>query len=156
MAFYYNKAVKPPFFYSVNMSINIDGFSNPILARDVVIAIAAKHPLVVLANTLPWEQMLALVLPDLQRTEHCCWWVGRPLRVRIHLGIYLLQQWFDLTDRQAEYALHDNAAFQLFCGYGLMKHWHVPDHTKIEEFRSRLLTETQRQLANSIGSSPHF
>jgi len=70
------------------------------------------------------------------------------LRIRIHLGIYLLQRLFDLTDRHAEYALHDNAAFRLFCGYGLMDKWHVPDHTKIEEFRSRLSPETQRKLAN--------
>jgi len=60
-------------------------------------------------------------LPDLQRTEKLRWWVGRPLRVRIHLGIYLLQQLFDLTDRQAEYFLHDNAAFRLFCGYGRLR-----------------------------------
>lgn len=57
---------------------------------------------------------------------------------------------FDLTDRQAQYTLHDNAAFRLFCGYGIIKKWHVPDHTKIEKFRSRLLPETQRQLANHL------
>jgi IS5 family transposase len=72
------------------------------------------------------------------------------LRVRIHLGLYILQQLYNLTDRQAEYALHDNAAFRLFCGYGCVKPWHVPDHTKIEEFRSRLQPETQRTLANQL------
>ena len=44
----------------------------------------------------------------------------------------------------------DNAAFRLFCGYGLLKKWHAPDHTKIEAFRSRLTPETQRHLANLI------
>lgn len=33
------------------------------------------------------------------------------MRVSIHLGLYILQQLYNLTDRQAEYALHDNAAF---------------------------------------------
>jgi IS5 family transposase len=74
--------------------------------------------------------------------------MGRPLRVRIHLGAYILQQMFDLTDRTAEQQVRDNAAFRLFCGYGILKKWHAPDHTKIESFRSRLSAETQRQLAN--------
>lgn len=43
-----------------------------------------------------------------------------------------------------------NAAFQLFCGSAILKRWHVPDHTKIEDFRSRLSSETQRQLANHL------
>jgi len=31
-----------------------------------------------------------------------------------------------------------------------MESWHVPDHTKIEEFRSPLSPETQRQIANQV------
>ncbi|WP_282433141.1 transposase, partial [Legionella gresilensis] len=50
----------------------------------------------------------------------------------------MLQQLFDLTDRATEHQVRDNAAFRLFCGYGYLRHWHVPDHTKIEAFRSRL------------------
>lgn len=49
-----------------------------------------------------------------------------------------------------ERALYDNAAYQLFCGYGIVDEWHVPDHTKIEKFRSRLSPETHRKLANAI------
>lgn len=132
------------------MSLDVSGFEEEVVGAQVIIRITEQHPLVKLANTLPWEDGLAVILPDLQRTEKLWWWVGRPLRVRIHLGIYLLQQLFNLTDRQAESCLHDNAAFRLFCGIGLTKHWHVPDHTKIAAFRSRLLPETQRQLANLI------
>jgi len=132
------------------MSLNVDGFQENVRDGMVTITITAHHPLIKLARSLPWDDLLAIILPDLQRTEKLQWWVGRPLRVRIHLGIYLLQQFFNLTDRQAEYFLNDNAAFRLFCGHGLMQKWHVPDHTKIEEFRSRLLPETQRQLANLI------
>jgi len=51
------------------------------------------------------EAMLDMVLPDLKRTEKQLWWRGRPLRISVHLGIYLLQKMFDLTDRQAEYFL---------------------------------------------------
>ena len=31
-----------------------------------------------------------------------------------------------------------------------MRNWHAPDHTKIEEFRSRLSAETQRNIANTL------
>jgi len=57
---------------------------------------------------------------------------------------------FNLTDRVTEQQVRDNAAFQLFCSYGLIKKWHAPNHTKIEAFRSRLSPETQRRLANLI------
>jgi len=32
----------------------------------------------------------------------------------------------------------------------VVEQWHAPDHTKIEEFRSRLAPETQRQVTNAI------
>ena len=31
-----------------------------------------------------------------------------------------------------------------------MEEWHAPDHTKLEEFRSRLSPETQRIVANEV------
>ena len=92
--------------------------------------------------------MLGKVLPDLKRTEKGFWWMGRPLLVRMHLSVYVLQQMFNLTDRAAEQQVRDNAAFRLFCGCGILEKWHAPDHTKIEEFRSRLTAEMQRALAN--------
>ena len=55
---------------------------------------------------------------------------------------------FNLTDRVTEQQVRNNAAFRLFCGHGLLKTWHAPDHTKIEAFRSLLSPETQRKLAN--------
>ena len=132
------------------MSLNFEGFNEVVQGGNVTITLPATHPLVELAKALPWETLLAIILPDLKRTAKRLWWWGRPLKIRIHLGVYLLQQLFNLTDRQAQYHVHDNAGFRLFCGYGILKKWHVSDHTKIEEFRSRLLPETQRQLANHI------
>lgn len=130
------------------MSLDVDGFTNEIDGGEVNIKIDVNHRLLKLARQLPWDEMLNAILPDLQLTEKKCWWMGRPLRVRIHLGVYILQQMFDLTDRTAEHQVRDNAAFRLFCGYGSLKKWHVPDHTKIEDFRSRITPERQRQLAN--------
>ena len=67
-----------------------------------MIKISSDHRLLKLARNLPWDGMLEVILPDLKRTEKKCWWLGRPIRVRIHLGVYILQQMFDLTDRVAE------------------------------------------------------
>lgn len=132
------------------MSLDVDGFTNEVNGCEVVIKIDSNHRLLKLARNLPWDAMLDAILPDLQRTDKKHWWMGRPLRVRIHLGVYILQQMFNLTDRAAEQQVRDNAAFRLFCGYGLVSKWHAPDHTKIEVFRSRLTAETQRKLANMM------
>jgi IS5 family transposase len=70
--------------------------------------------------------------------------------IRVHLAAYLLQKLYDLTDRQVEYGIKDNAAYQIFCGEGSVKGFKAPDHTKIEEFRNRLSPETQRTIANHL------
>ena len=104
-----------------------------------------------LALVIPWQELTEMVLPDLQRTTvKGKWWRGRKLRLRLHLGALLLQWLYDLTDRQVDWAIKDNAVYQLFCGCSIVEDWHAPDHTKIEEFRSRLSPETQRQLANQV------
>jgi hypothetical protein len=74
--------------------------------------------------------------------------MGRRVVVRIHLGAYILQKLYDLTDRQVEYGIKDNAAYQLFCGQGAVDAFNPPDHTKIAKFRNRLSPETQRKIAN--------
>ena len=133
------------------MSIDYSGLNSKISAQGVIISITSNHPLVKLGKSIPWDELSKTILPDLQATtKKKSWWLGRPLSLRIHLGAYLLQQIFNKTDRQTEYDLKDNGAYQLFCGKELVKKWHCPDHTKIEEFRSRLSPNTQRQLANKI------
>jgi IS5 family transposase len=133
------------------MSLCFSGLHTPYRASAVTIAVAPSHPLMQLALVIPWPTLADIVLPDLKRTTtKGKWWLGRRLQLRIHLGALLLQWLYDLTDRQVEWAMKDNAAYQLFCGCGLVDSWHAPDHTKIEEFRSRLSPETQRQVANQV------
>ncbi len=133
------------------MSICSSGLSSPCRLQPVTIAVAPTHPLIQLAQVIPWQALAQLVLPDLQHTTtKGKWWVGRKLQLRIHLGAFLLQWLYNLTDRQVEWGIKDNAAYQLFCGWGVVDQWHCPDHTKIEEFRSRLTPETQRQVTNAI------
>ena len=133
------------------MSIDQIGMNDTVKKDIVSISISEKHPLIQLANSINWNEVEEAVLPDLQSsTEKSQWWRGRPLRLRIHLGVYFLQQLLNLTDRQTEYGIRDNAAYQLFCGKNIVQKWHCPDHTKIEEFRSRLSAETQCKIANLI------
>ena len=130
------------------MSICQSGVSCNVQAGMVQVLVTEKHPLIRLSQSLPWQTLVDTVLPDLKKTKKGHWWLCRRLKVRIHLGVYLLQQLFNKTDRQIEYDVKDNAAYQLFCGMGIVEKWHVPDHTKIEAFRSRLSEETQKSLAN--------
>jgi len=133
------------------MSICFSGLDISCCVHPVTIDGSPAHPLLQLAQVMPWQALADMVLPDLKRTTaQGKWWLGRKLRLRIHLGALLLQWLYHLTDRQVEWAIRDNAAYQLFCGRGGMEPWYVPDHTKIEEFRSRLSPETQRQPAHAI------
>jgi hypothetical protein len=135
------------------MSICDFGMDCKVSAQELTIQIDKNHPLMLLASFLPWVEMFTLILSDLKITAKGQWWRGRKLKVRIHLGAYILQQLYNHTDRETEYAIRDNAACQLFCGRAFMDKWHAPDHTKIEDFRSRLTSETQRQLTNMIAVS---
>jgi len=133
------------------MSICDAGIKDKVHGGKLTIRITDDHPLVLLAKTLPWDKMYTLVLPDLKNTTtRKQWWRGKKLKVRIHLGAYILQQIYDKKDREMETDLKENAAYQIFCGHGIVKNWHSPDHTKIETFRSRLSPETQQELANLI------
>lgn len=130
------------------MSICQSGMGCKVQAGKVQVFVTEQHPLIRLSQSLPWQILVDTILPDLKKTKKGYWWLGRKLNVRTHLGVYLLQQLFNKTDRQIEYDVKDNAAYQLFCGIGIVEKWHAPDHTKIEEFRSRLSEETQKSLAN--------
>jgi len=133
------------------MSICSSGLDAPCRGQPVTVDVAPTHPLLKLAQVIPWQTLAEQVLPDLkQSTAKGKWWLGRKLKLRIHLGAFLLQWLYNLTDRQVEWGLKDNAAYQLFCGRGGVEEWHAPDHTKIEEFRSRLAPDTQRRLANEV------
>jgi IS5 family transposase len=138
------------------MSICQSGVHCKVQAGNVLIDVTEQHPLIRLSQSLPWQALVDTVLPDLKKTKKGYWWLGRKLKVRTHLGIYLLQQLFNKKDRQIEYDVKDNAAYQLFCGVGIVEKWHVPDHTKIEEFRSRLSEETQKTLANLMAKQAVF
>lgn len=133
------------------MSLDESGMNSEIKAGEVIITILPSHPLIKLAGAIDWDKLKEIILSDLKATTlKGKWWLGRKLKIRIHLAICILQQLYNKTDRQMECSLKDNAAFQLFCGKGVVKNWHCRDYTKIEEFRSRLSPAIQNALANEI------
>lgn len=139
------------------MAINLSGMTASVEAGIVSISVSNTHPLLRLGRALDWKALSEVVAWDLKNTTaKGFWWLGRNLFVRIHLAAYLLQVLYNLSDRQIEYGIKDNAAFQLFCGMGIVDGWRAPDHTKIEEFRSRLSPETQRTLANALAKLAVF
>jgi len=119
--------------------------------QKIIVEVSTTHPLIKLMNALDWEQLCQIILPDLKKSTHKLkWWLGRKLKIRTHLGIFLLQQLLNETDRGIERQLYDNAVYAVFCGKTFVHDWKVPDHTKIEEFRSRLSPQTQCRLTNEI------
>jgi IS5 family transposase len=136
------------------MSLNISGGDSLVTAQVVTMVVSDQHPLIKLANALPWLALIDLILPDLKKsTAKGYWWLGRKILVRVHLAAFFLQKLYNLTDRQIEYGIKDNAVYQLFTGKGIVQGWQTLDHTKIEEFRSRLTAETQRALANALAQA---
>ncbi len=101
----------------IPMSLCFSGLDTSCYVHPVTIDVSPTHPLMQLAHVIPWQALTDMVLHDLKRTTaKGTWWLGRKLTLRIHLGAFLLQWLYNLTDRQVEWAIKDNAAYQLFCG----------------------------------------
>ena len=134
------------------MGLSFSGMEG-IVTEKVMIksTVSPNHPIIKLMNNLEWKELSKIVTPDLKcTTAKQKWKVGRKLKVRVHLGAYLIQQMLNLSDRATERLIRDTPVYAVFCGKTLIKGWHVPDHTKISEFKNRLSPETHCELANVI------
>jgi transposase, IS5 family len=82
---------------------------------------------------IPWTDLLALIAPHYPKAGR-----GRqPLPMAVMLRVYFLQQWFDLSDPQAEDMLYDSESMRRFAGVELGDDT-VPDETTILRFRHLL------------------
>ena len=103
--------------------------------------------LIQMHQVVPWAMLCALIEP------HCREGLKSPPSVGIEkmLCVYLLQQWFNLSDTAAEEALYDSVAMREFVGIDLGRE-PAPDQTTI--WRFRLLLEHRgvgRQLFAAVG-----
>lgn len=84
-------------------------------------------------KVIPWTSLLALIEPHYPRAGRG----RRPLPLEVMLRVYFLQQWFDLSDPQAEDAIYDSESMRRFAGVELGEDT-VPDETTILRFRHLL------------------
>ena len=86
------------------MAIDLSGQDSLLEDGFITIEIKKTHPLIQLANVLPWMLLIEIVVKDLKTTTgKGFWWMGRKIKVRMHLAAYLLQRIYILTDRKLEY-----------------------------------------------------
>ncbi len=91
---------------------------------------------------IPWSRLLALIEPHYPKAGQ-----GRqPLGLEKMLRIYFLQQWFNLSDPQAEDAIYDSESMRRFAKVELSDDV-VPDESTILRFRHLL---EQHRLTKSI------
>jgi IS5 family transposase len=82
---------------------------------------------------IPWPRLLALIAPHYPKAGN-----GRqPLGLEKMLRIYFLQQWFNLSDPQAEDAIYDSESMRRFARVELGDDA-VPDESSILRFRHLL------------------
>lgn len=109
------------------MSLAQDGINSKIKTHVTAIKVDEEHPLILLANALPWDGLWELVCIDLKATTvQGLWREGRKLFVRSHLGLLILQARTKKTDRDIVNEVQDNAVYQAFCGSTVIKNWKCP------------------------------
>lgn len=82
---------------------------------------------------IPWAELIAVIAPHYPKAGN-----GRqPLGLEKMLRIYFLQQWFNLSDPQAEDAIYDSEAMRRFARVELGEDV-VPDESTILRFRHLL------------------
>lgn len=90
-------------------------------------------------SVMPWEKFFNEIAPYYVGQE-----TGRKrMELSMMLKIYFLQQWYSLSDREAEEMIYDRNSFQKFLGIDLLSQ-KAPDETTILNFR-HLLEENKLQ-----------
>jgi len=84
-------------------------------------------------TVMPWAKLVALIEPHYPKAAK-----GRPpMPLERMLRVYFMQQWFNLSDPQAEDSLYDIEPMRRFAGIELAEDV-VPDETTILRFRHLL------------------
>ena len=91
---------------------------------------------------IPWSRLLTLIEPHYPKAGNGT----QPKPMEQMLRIYFMQNWFNLSDPQAEDSLYDIESMRRFAGIELMGH-DIPDETTILRFRHLL---EQHQLTERI------
>ena len=88
----------------------------------------------IMEEVIPWEEWTAVVEPYYPNGKR-----GRPPRgVETMLRMYLLAQWFNLSDEGVEDAIYDSYAFRKFMKIDFLGEDQAPDATTLCKFRGLL------------------
>lgn len=87
-------------------------------------------------QVIPWEKWIEAIEPHYPKGKRG----RRPQEIETMLRMYLLQNWFNLSDEGAEDAIYDSYAMKRFTGINFGLNEQVPDATTLCKFR-KLLTE---------------
>ena len=87
----------------------------------------------IMDHVIDWEEWTGLILPYYPSNKR-----GRPTRgAEVMLRMYLLQNWFSLSDEGVEDAIYDSYAFRKFMGLNFLEE-QAPDATTLCKFRKLL------------------
>jgi IS5 family transposase len=104
---------------------------------------------------IPWRRLIALIEPYYPKAGRG----RRPHDLERMLRIYFLQQWFNLSDPQAEDAIYDSESMRRFAKVELAED-RVPDETTILRFRHLLekhgLTESIFEAVKDLLTEHHL
>lgn len=88
-------------------------------------------------STIPWWEIQEWFDGHIYRNANR---TGRPAYpLMLMFKIHLLQQWYNLSDREAEFQINDRLSFRKFLGLSIEDN--VPDATTIENFRHLIWEE---------------
>jgi IS5 family transposase len=113
----------------------------------------------VMEEVIPWEEWTGVVAPYYPNGKR-----GRPTRgVETMLRMYLLANWFSLSDEGIEDAIYDSYAFRKFMRVDFLGEEQVPDATTLCKFRkllndngiTKLLFDTMKAFMERHGRIMH-
>jgi len=115
--------------------------------------------LAIMEEVIPWEEWVSIILPYYPTGKR-----GRPTRgAETMLRMYLLANWFNLSDEGVEDAVYDSYAFRHFMKIDFSNEEQVPDATTLCKFRklldengvTKLLFGTIKRFLDSHGKLMH-
>ncbi len=96
---------------------------------------------------LPWESLMRPILSKYPKSRKG----RRPIPAKVMLRIYLMQQWYGLSDPAMEESLYDIESMRRFAGVSMQR---IPDETTIWKFRQFLLKhQITEELLHLTGRS---
>lgn len=94
-------------------------------------------------SCVPWSRFVAVIEPHYPKAGRRG---GQPIGIEVMLRIYLMQQWFNLSDPAMEDALYEIESMRRFAGLELCED-RLPDETTILKFRHLL---ERHQLSDQL------